>query len=311
MGHIKFFVAAWMCVLWLNFNCINEVAAFGECYVVIKDSSYGNSFAGSLVTTKCVLTAADPCRSSAGSLKALAGVTSGNKDHIQTCNVDEVLIHPKWNPQSMANDFALLLLVEAFRLCDTVVLIPLGCLITESSVSTVVFDNIHHPVYEEVKSELVSNSYCAAVYNQSGETCVCAEQSDGSNAFKHDDMGTGLIQNKKLIGVLIGVAGRDYMGKPNVFTSIKSVYNWIWSISSGVIKCVPRYDPKPYPIRTTQPPPTTTAMAPTRAPPCKPGSSVGCIPPYRPPRPCRKHRRSRSRSGHGSKPSRRSSSRGG
>lgn len=243
MGHFKFFVATWMCVLWLNFHCIYEVAAFGECYVLIKDVSYERTFAGSLVTTKCVLTAAEPCyngRSSAGSLKAMAGVTSGNERDIQTCDVDEVLIHPEWNQQSLANNVALLLLVKAFILTDAVVLIPLGCLITESPVTTVVVDNIYRPVYEEVPSMVVNSDNCAAVYNQSGQTFVCTEQKDGSNAFEREDIGSGLIQNKQLIGCLIAVAGRKYMDVPNLFTSIASVYEWISAVSNGVIKCKPR-----------------------------------------------------------------------
>lgn len=230
-------VVVWICALYLN-----EVAAFGESYIAVEDqSSTDITFAANLITPECALTAAERVYSYSLStprnLRVVAGVTSPKRSNWQYGHVKRIAVHPGYNSSTQENNIALLLFRHPFRLCDAVRLIPLGCRTNRYPVTTVVVDNIYPPLYEQVTSKVVDNKNCARVYKQSGSTFICAVQTGGNNAFEREDFGSGLKQKGKLIGILIGVAGYEFLDVPQLFTSIAEVIDWLYEESRGVLRC--------------------------------------------------------------------------
>lgn len=235
MTNIIFLVVACICALYLD-----EVAAFGEFYIAVENqNSEDITFAANLITPQYGLTDAERVYSlsTPESLRVIAGVTSPKKSDWQYGVVKRVNVHLGYNSSTQENNIALLLFSDPFKISEAVRLIPLGCRTKTYSVTTVVVDKISRSLYEEVPSEVIDNKECAKVYNQSGSTFICAVQSGGSNAIDSDNFGTGLKQKGKLIGVLIGVAGREFVDVPQLFTSIASVIDWLNEESEGALRC--------------------------------------------------------------------------
>lgn len=197
---------------------------------------------GTLISDEWVLTAAHCTQGSASDMEIMIGGHNWkkNKPKAQFRDVDEIINHKDYNPNTLNNDIALIKLKKPVTCkakkievaCITTNEPSEGDVCTVSGWGTLKSQGKQPKSLMKVDVPIVSRSQCNQWYYNSDditENMICAGYKKGKKDSCQGDSGGPLVKKgtNELVGVVswgIGCAGKK---KPGVYTNVANYYNWI------------------------------------------------------------------------------------
>ncbi|XP_059062783.1 brachyurin-like [Achroia grisella] len=214
---------------------------------------------GSLIHQEWVITAAHCCfhdEELVDNVQAILGAHSlydRYENGRRIVNVNEIVVHPDWDPDTFNNDVALMKLATNIQLTDTIDIVRLPYLHTEQynfagmagtiSGWGIVAESVSFvaPILREKLMTVIPNSACNVSYfNQLPSSIVCGSSDTGT--CKGDNGGPMTIEFKLhwdqedaetiLIGVASFMSNTGCNGNvPSVFTRVQLYLQWISDVT--------------------------------------------------------------------------------
>ncbi|KAL1277870.1 hypothetical protein QQF64_024543 [Cirrhinus molitorella] len=202
---------------------------------------------GSLINKDWVLTAAQCFRELTTSTTVIylgRHQQIGVNSHEITRTVNQIVIHPRYNPDNFANDIALVKLSSSVTFNDYISPVCLaadGSTFAEGTQSWITGwgklnfgDNTIPNTLQEVKIPVVSNTYCKSLYGSSfTDNMMCAGPTEGGKGLcQGDGGGPMVIKDSKWIqsGIMIFSVECAAPKHPGGYTRVSKYQNWINSV---------------------------------------------------------------------------------
>ncbi|CAH2090497.1 unnamed protein product [Euphydryas editha] len=169
-------------------------------------------------------------------------------------NVEEIVVHPDWDPSTLANDLALLRLSNVVQSSETIGVIRLPYLsMVESNFAGIgaitsgwgiASEGVTFisPTLREKLMTVMSDPLCNTIYfNNLPPNFICGFSSDSSGTCKGDNGGPMTIfSNSMQETILVGVAtfvstSGCNSDLPSVFTRVQRHLNWISNVTGIVL----------------------------------------------------------------------------
>lgn len=208
---------------------------------------------GTLISENTVLTAAH-CLNFRNKIlvRALLGFYDANEvGEQQRYTSKQNIIHENYDPETLANDIALVVLANNVKFTDAVKAVSINCEYTEpEAVVTVIGGGLLNSSDDELPSRLrwttlttIPNDVCAEFYGNISATLICADgDSVQGQSTCHGDSGGPLVRTMndtmELIALVsFGPFAQCSGGVPVGFTRVGSYSNWIAGKTNHSIAC--------------------------------------------------------------------------
>lgn len=195
---------------------------------------------GALISENVVLTAAH-CLYTNDTIRVRARCgfyDADDTDNEQTHFSKQNIVHEKYNPNTLENDIALVLLATNVEFTNTVRPIQYSCEYTQPhTVMAVIGHGLVDGTQGDMPNRLywtpmtsIANQDCAKIYDDVSSTLICAKGRVSSTC--HGDSGGPAVRYMngvaKLVALLsFGATGQCNSGPPNGFTRVGSYSSWI------------------------------------------------------------------------------------
>lgn len=206
---------------------------------------------GSLISENVILTAAHCLYTNDKiEVRARCGFYDGNDtDDEQTHFSKQNIVHENFDPNTLENDIALVLLATNVKFTNTVKPIQYSCEYTPPHTLMAIIghgrvggtqEDLPNRLYWTVMTS-ISNQDCAKIYDDVSPTLICAKGRVSSSC--HGDSGGPAMRiidsvYKLIALVSFGATGQCDSGVPNGFTRVGSYSNWIAEKSmNSSLKC--------------------------------------------------------------------------
>lgn len=200
---------------------------------------------GSIISETFIVTAAHCTKGlNPTQMKAIVGTTDLQAGNGQTANIDQLIIHPRYNPQSQDFDISLIKLSQPLSLGSSVIdKIDMAGPKENFAADTIatisgfgaINGNLQLPNKLKFASvQLWSRDYCNP-QNIPGVTdrMICAGHPSGQVSACQGDSGGPLTVGNKLFGIVSWGFGCGAHGKPAMYTYVGAMRSWIKQ-NSGV-----------------------------------------------------------------------------
>ncbi|XP_050957605.1 uncharacterized protein LOC127158567 [Labeo rohita] len=168
----------------------------------------------------------------------------GANPHEISRRVDQIVIHPEYNPKNFDNDIALVKLSSSVTFNEyisPVCLAATGSTFAEGTESWITGwgelnfgSNLFPAILQEVKVPVVSNTYCKSVYGSAfRDSMMCAGPTEGGKGACIGDGGGALvIKDSQWIqsGILIFTVNCTAPKYPGGYTRVSEYQSWISSV---------------------------------------------------------------------------------
>lgn len=208
---------------------------------------------GTLISENAVITAAHCLHFEKQIMvRALLGFYDANDVGEQQRHTSkENIVHEKYDPKTLANDIALVVLATNVKFTDAVRALSISCEYTQpETVVTVIGDGLLNSSDDELPNRLhwttlttIPNEVCAEFYGDVPATLMCADgNSAKGQSTCHGDSGGPVVRTKnetmKLIALVSFGAFAQCSGDvPVAFTRVASYSNWIGEKTNHSLTC--------------------------------------------------------------------------
>ncbi|XP_066149361.1 trypsin 3A1-like [Euwallacea fornicatus] len=207
---------------------------------------------GALITTNTIVSAAH-CFGTSDLSPPYTANYGSNSTKGSSVGIQWVLVHEKYNKDSLDYDISLLMLESHIQLSPTVALIRLsetyryqwGSLATVSGWGFENENGTVSPLLRKVAIPLVIPSVCQSYYKGLiliTKNMLCAGFPEGGKDSCQGDSGGPLVQNNKLIGIVsfgMGCARKSY---PGVYTNVGELASWVAQNSNYTLASASTYN---------------------------------------------------------------------
>jgi len=210
------------------------VATRGEFPWIVQIRRGGQYCAGSIVNPNWIVTAAHCAQASIAGYSLVAGEHNLNQveGSEQTRTVDQIIVHPDYNSNTLYGDIALMRVSSPFTYGTYVQ--PANLSSSDPTGDVIVagwgalFEGGVSPsVLMKVTVPMVTRSSCQSSYGSNAilPGMICA--GTGGKDSCQGDSGGPLMQNSELFGIVSWGRGCARPGYPGVYTGVSYFRNWI------------------------------------------------------------------------------------